>query len=207
MKLLGLREEGEDIVHLTPAPLEPGCAGGGQDRLAAALFEDAGPLRRAHPLRHCAPAFRYDNVGFHMGEEAITIDFSGELSREDLSRAELEAKPRDMARRACAHAFAHARRARRDGLPQQEGADGPGAHSGDRGRGPLRLLRAARIAQRRGRALEDNRQHAPPRRHKADAALAARRPCSTTRPCTRITPPSPPRSPPSGSRQAGPLPA
>ena len=25
MKLLGLREEGEDIVHLTPAPLEPGA--------------------------------------------------------------------------------------------------------------------------------------------------------------------------------------
>ena len=91
MKLLGLREEGEDIVHLTPAPLEPG-----------ALVEGKidWPLRfsrmQGHSGEHILSGtvhrlFGYDNVGFHMGEEAITIDFSGELSREDLSRAELEA--------------------------------------------------------------------------------------------------------------------
>lgn len=91
MKLLGLREEGEGIVHLTPAPLEPG-----------ALVEGRidWPLRfsrmQGHSGEHILSGtvhrlFGYDNVGFHMGEEAITIDFSGELSREDLSRAELEA--------------------------------------------------------------------------------------------------------------------
>lgn len=91
MKLLRLREEGEDIVHLTPAPLEPG-----------ALVEGKidWPLRfsrmQGHSGEHILSGtvhrlFGYDNVGFHMGEEAITIDFSGELSREDLSRAELEA--------------------------------------------------------------------------------------------------------------------
>lgn len=91
MKLLGLREEGEDIVHLTPAPLEPG-----------ALVEGRidWPLRfsrmQGHSGEHILSGtvhrlFGYDNVGFHMGEEAITIDYSGELSREDLSRAELEA--------------------------------------------------------------------------------------------------------------------
>lgn len=91
MKLLGLREEGEDIVHITPAPLEPG-----------ALVEGRidWPLRfsrmQGHSGEHILSGtvhrlFGYDNVGFHMGEEAITIDFSGELSREDLSRAELEA--------------------------------------------------------------------------------------------------------------------
>lgn len=91
MKLLGLREEGEDIVHLTPAPLEPG-----------ALVEGRidWPLRfsrmQGHSGEHILSGtvhrlFGYDNVGFHMGEEAITIDFSGELSPEDLSRAELEA--------------------------------------------------------------------------------------------------------------------
>ena len=91
MKLLGLREEGEDIVHLTPALLEPG-----------ALVEGRidWPLRfsrmQGHSGEHILSGtvhrlFGYDNVGFHMGEEAITIDFSGELSREDLSRAELEA--------------------------------------------------------------------------------------------------------------------
>ena len=91
MKLLGLREEGEDIVHLTPAPLEPGALVEGRINW---------PLRFARMQGHSGEhilsgtvhrLFGYDNVGFHMGEEAITIDFSGELSREDLSRAELEA--------------------------------------------------------------------------------------------------------------------
>lgn len=97
MKLLGLREEGEDIVHLTPAPLEPG-----------ALVEGRidWPLRfsrmQGHSGEHILSGtvhrlFGYDNVGFHMGEEAITIDFSGELSREDLSRRRAGGKPRDMA--------------------------------------------------------------------------------------------------------------
>lgn len=35
--------------------------------------------------------FGYDNVGFHMGTEAITIDFNGELTKEDLRRIEKEA--------------------------------------------------------------------------------------------------------------------
>ncbi len=91
MKLLGLREEGEDIVHITPAPLEPGA-------LVECRID--WPLRfsrmQGHSGEHILSGtvhrlFGYDNVGFHMGEEAITIDFSGELSREDLSRAELEA--------------------------------------------------------------------------------------------------------------------
>lgn len=91
MKLLGLREDGEDIVHLTPAPLEPGALVEGRINW---------PLRFARMQGHSGEhilsgtvhrLFGYDNVGFHMGEEAITIDFSGELTREDLSRAELEA--------------------------------------------------------------------------------------------------------------------
>lgn len=91
MELLGLREEGEDIVHLTPAPLEPGALVEGRINW---------PLRFARMQGHSGEhilsgtvhtLFGYDNVGFHMGEEAITIDFSGELSREDLARAELEA--------------------------------------------------------------------------------------------------------------------
>lgn len=35
--------------------------------------------------------FGYDNVGFHMGTDAITIDFNGTLSSEDLRRIEYEA--------------------------------------------------------------------------------------------------------------------
>lgn len=35
--------------------------------------------------------FGYDNVGFHMGSECITIDFNGELGEEDLKMVEREA--------------------------------------------------------------------------------------------------------------------
>ena len=91
MKLLGLREEGEDIVHLTPAPLEPGALVEGRIDWPLRFSRMQGHSGE-HILSGTVPRlFGYDNVGFHMGEEAITIDFSGELSREDLSRAELEA--------------------------------------------------------------------------------------------------------------------
>ena len=32
--------------------------------------------------------FGYDNVGFHMGADLVTIDFSGMLTEEDLSAVE-----------------------------------------------------------------------------------------------------------------------
>ena len=35
--------------------------------------------------------FHYDNVGFHMGKEAVTMDFSGPLSDKDLENIEYEA--------------------------------------------------------------------------------------------------------------------
>ena len=34
--------------------------------------------------------FGYDNVGFHMGRDFMTLDFSGELSPQDIARVELE---------------------------------------------------------------------------------------------------------------------
>ncbi|MFR3290075.1 MAG: alanyl-tRNA editing protein [Lachnospiraceae bacterium] len=90
LNLLGLREEGEDVVHLVPEPLEPGALVEGKLNW---------PLRFARMQGHSGEhilsgtvhrLFGCDNVGFHMGEEDITIDFNAELSREDLARAELE---------------------------------------------------------------------------------------------------------------------
>ena len=90
-KLLALREEGEDIVHVVEKPLEPG---------AAVTGELDWPLRfrrmQGHSGEHILSGtlhrlFGYDNVGFHMGAAAMTIDFSGELDRDDLRRVELEA--------------------------------------------------------------------------------------------------------------------
>ena len=90
LNLLGLREEGEDVVHLVPEPLEPGALVEGKLNW---------PLRFARMQGHSGEhilsgtvhrLFGCDNVGFHMGAEDITIDFNAELSHEDLARAELE---------------------------------------------------------------------------------------------------------------------
>lgn len=91
MKLLALREEGGEIIHVVESPLEPG---------SAVCGELDWPLRfrrmQGHSGEHIMSGtvhrlFGCDNVGFHMGEEGMTIDFSTELSREDLLLAELEA--------------------------------------------------------------------------------------------------------------------
>ena len=34
--------------------------------------------------------FGYDNVGFHMSEKTMTVDFSGPLTAEDIAKVELE---------------------------------------------------------------------------------------------------------------------
>ena len=35
--------------------------------------------------------FGYNNVGFHLGSEDCTMDFDGEISREELAEIEMEA--------------------------------------------------------------------------------------------------------------------
>lgn len=90
-KLLSLREEGEDIIHVVEEPLAPGEAVTGELDWQLRFRRMQG-----HSGEHIMSGtvhrlFGCDNVGFHMGEDGMTIDFSTELSREDLSRAELEA--------------------------------------------------------------------------------------------------------------------
>ena len=91
MRLLALREtEDGDIAHILPAPLEPGSETEG------ALDWDVRFARmQSHSGEHIVSGtvhrlFGYDNVGFHMGRDFMTLDFSGELSPQDIARVELE---------------------------------------------------------------------------------------------------------------------
>lgn len=91
MRLLALREtEDGDIAHILPAPLEPGAETEG------ALDWDVRFARmQSHSGEHIVSGtvhrlFGYDNVGFHMGRDFMTLDFSGELSPKDIARVELE---------------------------------------------------------------------------------------------------------------------
>ncbi len=78
--VLDVSEADGEVVHLCDRPLTVGeCVRGKID------WERRFMLMQQHSGEHLVSGivhsrFGYDNVGFHMGSEVITIDFSGELS-------------------------------------------------------------------------------------------------------------------------------
>ena len=86
--VLDCHEHGGEVEHTTDAPLEVG----------AEVEGHVDPVRRLdmmqqHSGEHIfsglvCQLFGYDNVGFHIGSEAVTMDFSGPLTQEDIDRVE-----------------------------------------------------------------------------------------------------------------------
>jgi len=86
--VLDVHEAGGEVLHTTDAPLEVGAEVEGcvdaQRRL---------DMMQQHSGEHVfsglvCSLFGYDNVGFHIGSEAVTMDFNGPLSEEDVRRVE-----------------------------------------------------------------------------------------------------------------------
>lgn len=86
--VLDVQEERGEIVHKTDRPLEIG---------AQVLGEIDWPQRfrrmQGHSGEHIISGivhrdFGYDNVGFHLGDHAITMDYNGELTWEQLMEIE-----------------------------------------------------------------------------------------------------------------------
>ena len=89
--LLAVFERDDAIYHVLAEPVEPGAAVTGTVDWALRF-----PRMQGHSGEHIFSGtvhrlFGGENVGFHMGEEAMTLDFSCELSPEDIARCELEA--------------------------------------------------------------------------------------------------------------------
>lgn len=91
VRVTDVQERGGEILHYTDAPLEPGLA-------VSCRLDDEQRLRRMqnHSGEHIVSGlihggYGYDNVGFHMGAECMTIDFSGELDWEQLMDIEQRA--------------------------------------------------------------------------------------------------------------------
>ncbi len=90
-RVLDVREKNGEILHYTDRPLPVGA------EFEAAIDREQ-RLRRMqnHSGEHIVSGlvnatFGFDNVGFHMGRECMTIDFSGELSWEELQDIEKRA--------------------------------------------------------------------------------------------------------------------
>lgn len=90
-KVLEVHEQEEQIIHITDQPLEPG------DMVDGIIDWDARfSNMQQHSGEHIVSGllharFGYDNVGFHMGHEEMTIDINGVLTWEQLMEIEREA--------------------------------------------------------------------------------------------------------------------
>ena len=85
-RVLDVRETDGAVIHTVDAPLS-GLVRGAID------WDRRFDLMQQHSGEHLVSGtvhtlFGYENVGFHMGAELITIDFSGLLTIEDLARVE-----------------------------------------------------------------------------------------------------------------------
>ncbi|MBO4831188.1 MAG: alanyl-tRNA editing protein [Oscillospiraceae bacterium] len=89
VRVLDTQETGGRIVHVTDAPVTVGAD------VACSLDWDLRFRRMQHHSgEHIVSGlvhslYGYDNVGFHLGEDDVTMDFDGELTRDDLDRIEL----------------------------------------------------------------------------------------------------------------------
>ncbi|MCI8524708.1 MAG: alanyl-tRNA editing protein [Oscillospiraceae bacterium] len=86
--VLAVRTRAGDIVHLCGAPLAPGETVEGRVDWARRL-----DLQQQHSGEHIVSglihaAYGYDNVGFHLGHDLVTIDLSGELTENQLLEIE-----------------------------------------------------------------------------------------------------------------------
>ncbi len=90
-RVLEVHEKGGEILHTTDSPLETGAAVTGR-----VDWERRFSNMQNHSGEHILSGiihkrFGYDNVGFHMGADAVTVDFNGVITPEELLEVETAA--------------------------------------------------------------------------------------------------------------------
>lgn len=88
VKVLDVHEKNDVIRHKTDRPIEKGTAVSGQIE-----WKDRFMKMQQHTGEHIVSGlvhkkFGYNNVGFHLGSEDCTMDFNGEITREELTEIE-----------------------------------------------------------------------------------------------------------------------
>ena len=91
VKVLHVSEKGEEIIHELEAPLEEGVLAEGvidwQKRYDNMQQHTGEHIFSGLVHKH----FGYDNVGFHMGTDEVTVDFNGVLTQEQFEERDGEA--------------------------------------------------------------------------------------------------------------------
>ena len=87
-EILDVKEDGEEVIHLCDRPFEPGNTVHGTldwDRRFRFMQQHSGEHIFSGIVHR---TFGYDNIGFHMGKDCVTVDFSGMLSEDDIALVE-----------------------------------------------------------------------------------------------------------------------
>ena len=90
-RVLDVREQGEEVVHLCDKPLTPDTTMEG-----VIDWERRFDLMQQHTGEHIVSGvihrlFGHDNSGFHVGADVVTVDFDGPIPPEALPQIEAEA--------------------------------------------------------------------------------------------------------------------
>jgi alanyl-tRNA synthetase len=91
VQVLDVQEKEGEIWHYTEEPIEAGTKVTGEIDWARRM-----DLMQQHSGEHIVSGmiherYGYENIGFHMGAETVTIDFNGEIPEEELKEIEQEA--------------------------------------------------------------------------------------------------------------------
>lgn len=91
IQVLDVQEENEIIYHITDKPLEAGTRVKGrlnwEERFLKMQHHSGEHIVSGLVNRH----FKYNNVGFHLGSQVVTLDFDGMLTKEELRMIERKA--------------------------------------------------------------------------------------------------------------------
>lgn len=88
VRVLDTHSHGDEVIHITDGPIQPG------EKIEGKIdWEPRFSRMQHHTGEHIVSGlihrlYGYDNVGFHMGHDAVTLDLSGELSGADLEKVE-----------------------------------------------------------------------------------------------------------------------
>ena len=130
VKVKEVHEKEGELLHYTDQPMEAGTEV--QGRIDWARRFD---LMQQHSGEHMVSgliheAYGYDNVGFHMGSDTITIDLNGPLDEAQLAEIERKNKPKDMGRYADKDHISYSGGTGKDRLSKQKRRlTGPGSGS------------------------------------------------------------------------------
>ncbi len=90
IEVVNVLMEGGEILHFTKEPIDVG-----EEVIGELNARDRIDKMRNHTGEHILSAvvhrrFGFDNVGFHMGRDFMSVDFNGEMSKEELEDVERE---------------------------------------------------------------------------------------------------------------------